>query len=194
MSFDITKIHVGALRIWTSATAAVSGTPPTYATHASGVPNQGSPIEAGLTEGDAVFTYQLTKGEINAEQSLGPVDVFASDEMVQLTFTMKEANAQALKVAFDSSVGYDSTGGDAFYFGNGTGVLAPMTTCVFFSSVRRDAVTKFWVGQIYKAYSKDGFKFAFSKKKESLIPVTLIGLADLSRTAKDQMGYVRRET
>lgn len=193
MSFDVTKIHVGALRIWTGATAAVTGTPPTYAAHTSGVPTAGTPIEAGLTEGDAVFTYQLTKQEINAEQSLGPVDVFASDEMCQLTFSMQEANAQALKVAFDSSVGYDSSSGDGFYFGNGTGVLAPMTTCVFFSSVRRDAVTKFFVGQIYKAYSKDGFKFAFSKTKKSVMQVTLIGLADLSRTAKDQMGYVRRE-
>lgn len=193
MSFDQTKIHVGALRIWTNATVAVTGTPPTYAAHTSGVPSAGSPIEAGLTEGDAVFTYQLKKEEINAEQSLGPVDVFASDEMVSLTFSMQEANAQALKVAFDSSVGYDNTAGDAFYFGGGTGVLAPMTTCVFFSSVRRDAVTKFWVGQLYKAYSKDGFSFAFSKTKKSLMKVTLVGLADLTRTAKDQMGYLRRE-
>lgn len=194
MSFDITKIHVGAARIWTAATAAATGTPPTYATHASGVPNQGSPIEIGLTENDCVFTYQLVKGEINAEQSLGPVDVFASDEMVQLSFTMQEANAQALKVAFDSSVGYDSTGGDAYYFGNGTAVLAPMTTCVFFSSPRRDNPAKFFVGQIYKAYSKDGIKFPFSKTKKGLVTVTLVGLADLTRNAKDQMGYLRRET
>lgn len=193
MAFDITKIHVGALRIWTNATAAVSGAPPTYAPHTSGVPTSGSPIEAGLTEGDAVFTYKLTKTEINAEQSLGPVDVFAADEQAMLTFSMQEANAQALKVAFDSSVGYDSTNGDAFYFGNGTSVLAPMTTCVFFSSVRRDNTAKYWVGQLYKAYSQDGFKFAFSKTKKSTYQVTLIGLADLSRTAKDQIGYVRRE-
>ena len=193
MSFDITKIHVGAIRIWTAATAAASGTPPTYATHASGVPNQGSPIEAGLTENDAIFTYQLVKTEIMAEQSFGPVDVYASNESAQLTFTMQEANAQALKVAFDSAVGYDSSSGDGFYFGNGTGILAPMTTCVFFSSVRRDAVTKFFVGQLYKAYSKDGFKFLFSKTKKSTYNVTLVGVADLTRTAKDQMGYVRRE-
>jgi hypothetical protein len=182
------------VRLWTSATAAASGTPPTYATHVSGVPNQGSPIEAGLTENDCVFSYQLTKTEINGEQSLGPVDVYASDETMSLTFTMQESNAQALKVAFDASVGYDSTGGDGFYFGGGTAVLAPMTTCVFFSSVRRDNTAKYFVGQIYKAYSKDGMKFAFSKTKKGMFQVTLIALADLTRTAKDQMGYFRRET
>lgn len=193
MAFDVTKVHVGAARIWTGATAAATGAPPTYATHVNGVPNQGSPIEIGLTENDCVFTYQLTKTEINAEQSLGPVDVYASDEMASLVFTMKESNANALKVAFDSSVGYDSTGGDALYFGNGTAVLAPMTTVVFFSAVRRDNPAKYWTGQLYKAYSKDGVKFPFSKTKAGTVQVTLIALADLTRTAKDQMGYLRRE-
>lgn len=194
MSFDITKIHVGAARIFTGGTVAVSGTPPTYSAHTAGVPTSGSWTEIGLTENDCTFTYQLTKTEINAEQSLGPVDVFAADEMAQLTFTCQEANANALKMAFDSSVGYDSTGGDAFYFGGGLSVLAPMTVPVFFSSVRRDATTKYWVGSIYKAYSKDGVKFPFSKTKKGLYQVTLIGLADLTRTAKDQIGYLRRET
>lgn len=193
MALDITKIHVGAARIWTNATVAVSGAPPIYAAHTAGVPTSGSPIEIGLTEGDCLFTYQLTKTEINAEQSLGPVDVFASDEQLMLTFGLQESNAQALKVAFDSSVGYDPTSGDGFYVGNGTAVLAPMTTCVFFSAPRRDNPAKYFVGQLYKAYSKDGVKFPFSKTKKGVVQVTLIALADLSRTAKDQMGYLRRE-
>lgn len=191
MAFDVTKIHVGAARIWTGVTAAATGTPPTYITHTAGVPGSGT--EIGLTEGDCAFSYTLKKSEIVAEQSLGPVDVFAESEMVKLTFTMQEANANALKVAFDSSVGYDSAGGDGFYFGNGLAVLAPMTTCVFFSSVRRDATTKFFVGQIYKAYSPKGINFPMSRTKKGVVQVELVGLADLSRNAKDQMGYLRRE-
>lgn len=191
MAFDPSKIHVGAARIWTGVTAAVSGAPPTYIAHTVGVPGSGT--EVGLTEGDCVFTYTLKKNEIMAEQSLGPVDVWADQETVKLTFTMQEANANALKMAIDSSVGYDSTGGDAFYVGNGTAVLLPMTTCVFFSSPRRDAPTKFWVGQIYKAYSPKGLNFPMSRTKKGVVQVELVGLADLTRTAKDQMGYIRRE-
>jgi hypothetical protein len=191
MALDITKVHVGMARIFTGVTVAVSGAPPTYVTHTNGVPATGT--EIGLTDGDTVFQYQLKKTEVTAEQSLGPVDVFADSEMAQLTFTMQEANANALKIAFDSSVGYDPTSGDGFYFGNGTSVLAPMTTTVFFSAVRRDNTAKYFVGMLYKAYSKDGINFPMSRTKKGMVKVTLIALADLTRTAKDQMGYIRRE-
>lgn len=191
MSFDVTKIHVGAARIFTGVTAAVSGAPPTYITHTNGVPGTGT--EIGLTEGDCVFQYTLHKVEIQAEQSLGIVDIYADVESAMLTFTMQEANANALKAAFDSSVGYDSTAGDGFYFGGGTAVLAPMTTCVFFSSPRRDNATKYFAGQLYKAYSKDGMNFPMSRTKKGTVKVTLVAIADLTRTAKDQMGYLRRE-
>lgn len=193
MAFDITKIHVGAARIFYGGTVAVTGTPPTYSAHTAGVPTSGAWVEVGLTENDCVFTYQLQKTEINAEQSLGPVDVYASDETVTLTFTCQEANVNALKLAFDSSVGYDSTTGDGFYFGGGLSVLAPMTTPIFFSAVNRAATTKYIVGSLYKAYSKDGVKFPFSKTKKGMYQVTLVGLADLSRNAKDQLGYLRHE-
>lgn len=191
MGFDVTKIHVGAARIFTGVTAAVSGAPPTYIAHTNGVPGTG--IEVGLTEGDTVFQYALKKTEIMAEQSLGAVDVFAEMESASLAFTMQEANANALKAAFDSSVGYDSTGGDAFYFGNGTAVLAPMVTCVFFSAPRRDNPAKYFVGQLYKAYSKDGVNFPMSRTKKGTFKVTLVAIADVTRTAKDQIGYLRRE-
>jgi hypothetical protein len=191
MSFDVTKIHIGAARIWTGVTPAASGTPPTYIVHTNGVPATGT--EIGLTDGDCMLTYLLKKAEITAEQSLAPVDVFADAESASLEFSIQELNAEALKRAFDSSVGYDNSGGDGFYFGGGTAVLAPMTTCVFFSAPRRDNPAKYLVGQLYKAYSKDGIKFPMSRTKKGLVKVTLIALADLTRTARDQMGYFRRE-
>lgn len=191
MAFDQTKVHVGAARIFTGVTNAVTGTPPTYLTHTNGVPSTGT--EIGLTDGDTIFQYVLRKQEILAEQSLGPVDVWADLETATLTFTMQEANANALKIAIDSSVGYDSSGGDAFYFGGGTTVLGPMLTGVFFSAPRRDNPAKFLTGQLYKAYSKDGLNFPMSRTKKGLVKVTLIGLTDLTRTPKDQMGYIRRE-
>lgn len=191
MGFDVTKVHVGAARIWTGVTAAVSGTPPTYIAHTNGVPGSGT--EIGITEGDCTVSYQLKKGEMQAEQSLAIVDVYAIEELYTISFTMKESNANALKAALDSSVGYDSSGGDGFYFGGGTAVLAPMNTCVFYSSPRRDNPAKYFVGQIYEAYTMDPFTFPMGKKTESKVKVTLKAIADLTRTPKDQLGYFRRE-
>jgi hypothetical protein len=158
------------------------------------VPNQGAPVEIGLTEGDCVFTYQLKKTEIMAEQSLLPVDVFSDSETCSLSFSMQELNANAMKMAFDSAVGYDATAGDAMYFGNGANVMQPMKACIFFSSLRRDNTAKFFVGQLYSCYSKDGMNFVMSRTKKNTTKVTFVGLADLTRTARDQAGYIRRET
>src|SRR3954470_7768478 len=107
MAFAPDKIHIGAARIFTGVTVAVSGTPPTYITHTNGVPGSGT--EIGLTEHDCTVTYLLSKTELMAEQSLAPVDVYVTVESYKLSFTMQESNANALKQAFDSSVGYDST-------------------------------------------------------------------------------------
>ncbi len=191
MALTPANIHIGAARIWTGVTAATSGTPPTYISHTNGVPGTGT--EIGLTDGDTTLVYTLKKTEVTAEQSLAPVDVYADSQTVQLTFTMQEANANALKQAFDSSIGYDPTSGDGYYGGNGLSPLAPGTTCIFFSSVRRDNTAKYFVGQIYKAYSKDGLNFPFSRTKKGMVKVTLVGLADLTRTAGDQLFYLRRE-
>lgn len=191
MSYDVTKIHVGAARIFVGVTVAASGTPPTYTTHTNGVPGTGT--EIGLTDGDTVLHYVLKKVEIMAEQSFGPVDVYSEQQTVELSFTMQESNAAALKQALDSSTGYDSASGDGFYAGNGNAPLAPGTTCVFFSSVRRDNTAKYFVGEIYKAYSKDGLNFPFSRTKKGMVKVMLVGIADLTRTAGDQMFYFRRE-
>lgn len=190
MSQDATKIHQGPMRIFVGVTNPTSGTPPTLMTHTAGVPSPGT--EVGYTEGDGVFEYVLTKQEIDAEQALAPVDIAVTDEMVHLTFSMQEANYTALKAAFDSGVGNVDDGSKTLFYSGGN-VPTPMTLSVFFSSVRRDAPTKYFVGLMYKAYSPKGFNFAASKTKKSVYPVELRGILDTSRNAGDQLYQFFRE-
>ncbi len=191
MALAPSKIHVGPARIFCGVTQAANGTPPVYTTHTDGVPGSGT--EMGLTEGDAVFKYQLIKKPLGAEQSLADVDVFTEGEMASLVFTCQEQTYFALQRAFDI-VGTESVaGGDAAWFGGGTAVLSPRTEVVMLTSRQRNAPTKFIVTQLYKVFSVDGIEIPFRKGGPSLYKVTLNALADLTRNAGDQIGYYRFE-
>lgn len=191
MAFNVQKIQGGGSRIFAGVTAGATGAPPTYISHTDGVPGSGT--ELGLTQGDTTFAYQLTKKEIEAEQSLAPVDVMAVGEMAQIETTVLEHTYFTLQRAFDNVGTSSISGGDAFYFGGGTGVLAPRTECVMITHRQRNAPTKFVVGVFYKAYSVEGFKTSFKKNGESVYRVVFKALSDLSRDAGDQMGYYRFE-
>ena len=74
MALNAANVRVGAGRIYFGTT------PPTAGQHinlaATGIPLTGT--EVGLTEGESVFTYEVTYFEVMAEQSLGAVEVFAT--------------------------------------------------------------------------------------------------------------------
>jgi len=191
MAFAPTKIHGGMSRIFSGVTVGATGTPPTYITHTDGVPGSGT--ELGLTQGDTNFSYQLTKKDIEAEQSLAPVDVMSVSEMAQVETTVLEHTYFTLQRAFDN-VGTESVGGGyGIWFGGGTGPLAPRTECVMITARQRNAPTKFIVGVLYKCYSVEGFKLGFKRGGESVYKVTFKALADLTRNAGDQLGYYRFE-
>lgn len=191
MAVNADKIIVGPCRIFVGVTAPTSGLPPTYITHTAGVPASGTDV--GSTEGDTVFTYQAVKEEISIEQSLAPVDVFCSGEMASLSFTVQEHTYATLQRAFDN-IGTESvSGGDAFYFGGGTSILTPRKEVVMVTAMQRNATTKFVVAVLYRGYSKDGMKVSFGKKTKGVYPVTIVGLADMTRTDGDRVGYYRFE-
>jgi hypothetical protein len=191
MAFAPTKIHGGGSRIFSGVTAPTTGTPPTYITHTDGVPGSGT--ELGLTQGDTNFAYQLTKKEIEAEQSLGAVDVMSIGEMGQIETTVLEHTYFTLQRAFDNVGTETVAGGYGIWFGGGTGPLASRTECVMITARQRNAPTKFVIGVLYKAYSVEGFKTSFKKSGESVYRVVFKGLSDLTRNAGDQMGYYRFE-
>lgn len=191
MAFAPNRIHGGGSRIFAGVTPGVTGTPPTYIAHTDGVPGTGT--ELGLTQGDTTFTFQATKKEIEAEQSLAPVDVMTIGELGQIETTALEQTYFALQRAFDNVGSETIAGGDAFYFGNGTGILAPRAETVMITARQRNAPTKFIVAVLYKCYSVQGFKLAFKKNGESVYQIMFKALADLTRNAGDQLGYQRFE-
>lgn len=185
MAQDVTKVQVGAARVFIGITNPATGTPPTLMTHTAGVP--GSGVEAGFTVGDCVFSYVATKTEIFGEQALGPVDVYTGDEQVKLVFTMQEHNYASLKIAFDNIGSVDDGSKTLFYGGGGTAILAPTKQGIMFTALQRLAPTKFLYGVIYKGYSIKGYSSPFAKKNPSVIQVEIHGLVDSSRNAGDTM-------
>ena len=192
MSVTIARIHAGAGRVFVGVTVGVTGTPPTYITHTDGVPGSGTDV--GGTQGDAIFSYVATKKEIEIEQSLAPVKVIAINEIASIECTVLEAVYTTLQYALDNVGKEDIAAGEAFYFGDGTSILAPTTGCVMVTSRQPDAPTKFWIVVLYKCYVAEAFKLPFSKAKETTYKLTLKGLADLTRNAGDRVGYLRYET
>lgn len=185
------KIHLGTARVFVGVTAATTGTPPTYTTHTAGVPGSGT--EVGLTQGDTTFEYKAEKKYIEAEQALGYVQSFVISERGAIECTMLEQTYVTLQQAFDN-VGKESiSGGDAFWFGGGTGILTPTTQCVMLTAIDPINPTKFRVVQLYKVSMPNGMKIGFSRTKESVYAVRFEGLQDLARNAGDQIGYYRIE-
>lgn len=179
------RVFVG---LYSGVVNPVSGTPPTLFAHTAGVPSglQTGFTEVGYTTGPTTFEYKATKVEIAAEQSLLPVDIFTSDELSQVTFTCLERLYQTLQAAFDNIGSVSDAAKDLFYAGNGTSILTPSPFSIFVSHRHRDNVNKFSCANIYRAYSVDGIKLPFDKKKETTFLVTLKALADTTRSAGDQ--------
>jgi hypothetical protein len=134
------------------------------------------------------FIYKATKKEIVPEQSLLPVALYVDAELSQITFECLERTYNTLLRAFDN-IGTVSDGSkDLFYFGNGTSIIAPFTTGVFFSSPQRTNLGKYSIGMLYNAYNPDGVKLPFTKTKPMSYKMTFTALADTTRTAGDQGG------
>src|SRR5262245_42144345 len=191
MAQDAQKIHVGPARIWTGTTAPASGLPPTWKTHANGVPSDGT--EVGFTLGDSTYTWRTDKVDIEAEQALGVVDQFISKENAQLEFEAQERTYQLLKQVFDNIGSVDDGTRMGFYGGGGGTILNVQYTTIFLSSQIRNLTNKFEILFLYKAVSMEGIQLTFSRTKPSTYKVTLRGLPDTTRSQGDQIFQFSRE-
>jgi hypothetical protein len=185
MAQDPTKIHIGAARIWLGVTPPATGTPPTLLTHADGVPSTGT--EVGYTEGPSTFSYKSNKQEVEAEQSLNPVDVFIVKEECMLEFTAMEHVYNTLKTAFDNIGNVDDGSKTLFYAGDGSGLVSVTTQCVALTSRIRTAPTKFEVLTIYKVYNAEGIVIPYNRTGVATYKVTLKALVDTTRNAGDRL-------
>jgi hypothetical protein len=185
------NIHIGAGRIFLNVTAPTTGDPPTLTAHADGQPTTGT--EVGYTEGASTFTYKATKQEVNAEQSLNPVDVFITTEMCQLEFTAMEHVYNTLKTAFDSVGSVSDSAKDLFYGGDSSGLVSVTTQCVVLTSRIRTSPTKFEVLTLYRVYNVEGIVVAYNRVGVATYKVTLKGLVDNNRVAGDRLFQWFRE-
>jgi hypothetical protein len=185
MAQSATNIHIGAARIWLNVTAPATGTPPTLLGHTDGVPASGT--EVGYTRDAATFTYKQNKQEVQAEQSLNPVDVFITTEECQLEFNAMEHVYNTLKTAFDNIGTVTDGSKDLFYAGDGSALVSVTTQCVALTSRIRTAPTKFEVLCIYKVYNMEGIAIPYARTTEAIYKVTLKALVDQSRNAGDRL-------
>ncbi len=191
MAQDPNKIHIGMARIWLNATAPATGTPPTLMSHTNGVPASGT--EVGYTNGPSTFTYKTTKQEVEAEQSLNPVDVFITREECMLEFTAMEHVYNTMKTAFDVATSVNDSTKILFYGGDAVGLASVTTQCVVLTSRIRTAPTKYEVLSIYRAYNLEGFVVAYNRTGVATYKVTLKALVDPERTEGDRLFQWYRE-
>lgn len=191
MAYNVDRIRTAPGRIFVGVTNPTTGTPPTWMTHTAGVPATGT--EIGLTDGDTMFEVVTKKTEIMAEQSYTAVEVYLDSESMKVSFNCQESNFTALKAAFDAVGSFSDSSKEGFYFGTGTGGFTPRKQSVFISAPHRDDPTKYTIALFYRAYSAKGFNYLFSRTKKGMFSVELVGLADLTRTAGDQVGQFYQE-
>ena len=194
MALNAANIRVGAARIYMGTVAPPSGNPLTF--DANGVPLESdyatpSGTEVGLTEGEAVFTYEVTYLDVMAEQSLAIVGVFATEENAQLEFTMKEITNDNI-AAFLSSLAVETdgvgAGGLTDIFEGGhcgsdlslTSLVLVAPACGVFPDTGTGSIEREYI-MLFQAYQSESSALRFTKGGEQLMKVTYKGVADLTR-------------
>lgn len=186
MALNAANIRVGAARIYMGVTPPTSGE--ALNLDASGVPPDGT--EVGLTEGEAVFTYEVTYFESEAEQSLAAVAVFATQEQATLEFTMKEyvqANIQdhlhsLVAVTTNAAPVEGSQEKDIYEGGRASGeVSLQSVTLVAPIPNTADVAQRYTWAMLYQAYQSEAAAMRFTKSGDTLLKTTFKAIADLTR-------------
>lgn len=193
MALNAANVRVGAGRIYMGTTAPAAGN--ALDLSAAGVPPSG--VEVGLTDGEAVFTYEVTYFEVMAEQSLAAVEVYATEEAAQLEFTMKEyvrANiedffASLLTTTVGAPGNPGPAGGTDIYEGGrilgsaaGAGEVT-LQSCLLVAPIPNTSAVaqRYTYVILYQAYQSESAAVRFTKAGDSLLKVTFKAIADLTR-------------
>lgn len=193
MALNAANIRVGAGRVYMGTTPPAAGN--ALDLTASGVPPSGT--EVGLTEGESVFTYEVTYFESMAEQSLAAVAVFATEESAQLEFTMKEyvqANiedffASMLSTTVGAPGNPGPAGGTDIYEGGrilgqaaGAGEVT-LQSCVLVAPIPNTSgvAQRYTYVMLYQSYQSEAAAIRYTKAGDSLMKVTMKAIADLTR-------------
>jgi len=190
MALTAANIRVGAGRIYMGVTPPAQGVALNIA---NGVPTTG--VEVGLTEGEAVFTYEVTYFESMAEQSLATVAVFASEEAAQLEFTMKEysqANINDFLAAMVSTANVAAPGdadtmdihegGRILGIVAGAGEVTLQSVCLVAPIPNTSGTDqRYTYVLLHRAYQSEAAAVRYAKGADSILKVTFKAVADLTR-------------
>jgi hypothetical protein len=161
---------------------------------ATGEPSTGTHF--GAVSGPTSITYNQELFNVDIEQSTCPVKSVLTGEDIEITGTFNElagAPCQAL------CNGYDTFAGDILDFGNpiygegGTLVVdnpGPTEDDHFIFVAPTETANTYFVLVVYLAYFTGGLSITISKTTQSMMPFTVKGHADLSRTKGKTIGYI----
>lgn len=190
MALNAANVRVGAGRIYMGVTPPAAGAALNIS---NGVPSSGT--EVGLTEGESVFTYEVTYFEVMAEQSLAAVEVFATEESAQIEFTMKEytqANINDFLVAMvatanvaapgDASTMDIHEGGRILGLAAGAGEITLQAVVLVAPIPNTSGVDqRFTYVLLNQAYQSESATAMYTKSSDTLLKVTFKAIADLTR-------------
>jgi len=188
VALDATKIKAGPGRFYIDVTPPTSPAPLALV---AGVPATGT--ELGLTDGEAVFTYEVEYFEVMADQVLPPVAVFAQAEHARLEFTMKEYEAAKVKAALQQPTltvdNVSSPKTDTFNIG-GEAFEVTLRSVVLVSRIPNTSPQRYTIIMLYKAYQSEASALRVTKSGETLMKCTFVGIADLTRNVGDTVGQL----
>lgn len=189
------EIHVGPAEVWMDvtppATAVTEGTAPTWMEHTNGMPNSG--VFVGATLGETVFSWTSEKTDIVAEQSMGILDKFISQQNATLTFTAEERSYQLMKHTFDNIFSVNDATRMGFSGGGGGTAIQIQYTTIFLSSPRKDIPGKYEILVAYKCVSINAMPLTYSRVAPSTYAVQFQCLPDTTRMRGDQIFQFSRE-
>ena len=191
MALDPTKIRVAAGRIYVNVTPPATGTPLALV---AGAPASGT--EMGLTKGESVLTYEVTYDEEPADQVLSPVAVFATQEQMQLEFTLLEYVAANLQDAFQQvklvSNEEATPKYDLFTFGttSPTGAAVALQSITLVSSIPGTSPQRYTIVMLYQAYQQAPAVARYTREGSTILKCTFRAMPLMSRNDQDLLGQV----
>ncbi len=191
MALDASKIRVAAGRLYANVTNPSTGSPLNLTT---GVPATGT--EMGLTQDEAVLTYEVSYVEESADQVLAPVEVFATGENMQLEFTLLEYAAANLQDFFQQATYTANEGSspkyDLFTMGQlgTTGNVVTKQSIALVSAIPNTSPQRYTIVLLYKAYQSQASAMRYTKAGSTIMKCTFKAIADLARNAGDFCGQV----
>ncbi len=191
MALDPTKIRVAAGRIYAGTTPPAAGAALALT---AGVPATGT--ELGLTQGESVLTYEVTYDEEMSDQVLGPVAVFATQEMMHLEFTMLEYAAAQLQDFFQQAGLTIDNGSspktDLFEMGQlgTTGNAVTKQSMTLVSPIPGTSPQRYTIVMLFSAYQAQAASLRYTREGSSIMKTMFHAIADTTRTAGSFMGQV----